>query len=561
MKTEHKTLIILSSVVILASLFRLGGLFTTPPGLYPDEAMNGNNALEAISTGNYKTFYPENNGREAMFINIQAFFLKFFLNFYPFPEPWMLRFTSTLFGILTVLGIYFFTKELFRKNERAKIFAIVSTFFIATSFWHINFSRIGFRAIMAPFFLTWGIFLLLFIFRRLEEKSSFNENSKSQAPNFKQNPNTNDQGQKWFRKFGFEILNFFRNWKLVIGNSIPALLAGMVYGLGMHSYIAYRATPLLILFIFFLLAFEYNWKQVIRFGSLFVLGSIIISVPLITYFAQNPQDFLGRTSQVSIFSGGSPLKDLGLNIVKTIGMFFVHGDSNWRHNLSGEPELFWPIAIFFGIGIIVGIKKTFFRTINGTQNHGRFGKFRLWILDLFRTSDLGFSILFVWLIIATLPVVISNEGIPHALRAILMIPPTMILAGVGSVLLYDWIKNKNIPRILIYVSTVLLLGFIVIYTFYAYFIVWGSHRETENAFSSDSVKTGYILNSLPMEVKKYVVVDGGGTLVRGIPMPSQTVMYITDSFTYEKQKKKNIFYILPEEKNSIPQGSFVVELK
>jgi len=527
MKTEHKTLIILLFIVILGSLFRIGNLFTIPPGLYPDEAMNGNNALEAISTGppagGYKTFYPENNGREAMFINIQAFFLNFFLNFYPSPEPWMLRFTSTLFGILTVLGIYFLTKELFRKNEHAKTFALVSAFFIATSFWHINFSRIGFRAIMAPCFLVWGIYLLIFSFRKNEDEKNFPPKADQPAC----------AGRPWAEKF--KIL-------------FP-LFAGAVYGLGMHSYIAYRATPILILFIFFLLALEYDWKRVLRFSALFVLGSIIISIPLIIYFAQNPQDFLGRTSQVSIFSNGSPLKDLGLNIVKTIGMFFVYGDSNWRHNLSGAPELFWPVAIFFAYGIIIGIKTIFKK--KGDEEKSRW----------FKNSAFGFWILFAWLVVAALPVVISNEGIPHALRAILMIPPTMILAGVGSVLFYNWIKNKNIPKTLLHISTVLLLGFIGIHTFYTYFIIWGPHQETANAFSSNSVEIGRMLNSLPKEIKKYVVVEGGGTLVRGIPMSSQTVMYITDSFTPEKQKEKNIFYVLLEERSFIPQEGFIVELK
>ncbi len=584
MKREHKILIVLIGIVLLASFFRLYDITLSPPGLYPDEAMNGNNALESISTHTYKVFYPENNGREGMFINIQAFFLKIFLDFYPNPEPWMLRVTSTLFGISTVLGIYFLAKELFKKNGHAETIALVSAFFLATSFWHINFSRIGFRAIMAPFFLIWGIFLLLLVFRRLEEKGSFDENSKSQAPNFppkedppsedKQISNINDQSQKWFRKFGFEILNFFRNClpagrhgKLVIGNSIPALLAGMVYGLGMHSYIAYRGTPLLILFIFFLLALQYNWKQVVRFGSLFVLGSIIVSIPLIIYFAENPQDFLGRTSQVSIFSGGSPLKDLGLNIIKTAGMFFVYGDSNWRHNLSGAPELFWPVALFFAIGIIAGIKKTFFRTTDNIQNQGRFGKFRLWILDLFRTyppagrhGNFGFSILFMWLIVAALPVIISNEGIPHALRSILMIPPAMILAGVGAVLLYDWIRSKNIPQKFLFTFGMLLFLLIALHTYYTYFILWAQNRETANAFSSSSMDMGKMLNSLPKEIPKYVIVNAGGTLVRGIPMPSQTVMYLTDSFTPEKQKEKNIFYITPDKKNNIPAGSFVVEL-
>ncbi|MFA6352700.1 MAG: hypothetical protein WCW90_00415, partial [Candidatus Paceibacterota bacterium] len=79
-------------LIIISVFFRFYNLNTTPPGLYPDEAMNGNNALESIATGDYKIFYPENNGREGLFINIQAFLLKTFgVN-----EPWVLRSASAV---------------------------------------------------------------------------------------------------------------------------------------------------------------------------------------------------------------------------------------------------------------------------------------------------------------------------------------------------------------------------------------------------------------------------------------------------------------------------------
>ena len=54
--------------------------------------MNGNNALEANATGEYKIFYPENNGREGLFINIQAASIAIFGN-----HPWSLRIVSVLF--------------------------------------------------------------------------------------------------------------------------------------------------------------------------------------------------------------------------------------------------------------------------------------------------------------------------------------------------------------------------------------------------------------------------------------------------------------------------------
>ena len=68
---------LLLGILIVAVFFRLFALTNFPSGLYPDEAMNGNNALEALAGpaaggagGNFKIFYPENNGRGGLFINI-----------------------------------------------------------------------------------------------------------------------------------------------------------------------------------------------------------------------------------------------------------------------------------------------------------------------------------------------------------------------------------------------------------------------------------------------------------------------------------------------------------
>jgi hypothetical protein len=69
------------------------------------------------------------------------------------------------------------------------------------------------------------------------------------------------------------------------------------------------------------------------------------------------------------------------------------------------------------------------------------------------------------------------------------------------------------------------------------------------------------LNALPKELPKYVIVKASGVLVRGIPMPAQTVMFITDSFAPEKQKEKNIFYFLPEQVTQIPQDSYTIILE
>ena len=61
--------IILLIILLIAVFFRVWQLSSIPPGLYPDEAINGNEAI----TNPGKLFYPENNGREGLFINVIYF--------------------------------------------------------------------------------------------------------------------------------------------------------------------------------------------------------------------------------------------------------------------------------------------------------------------------------------------------------------------------------------------------------------------------------------------------------------------------------------------------------
>ena len=67
--------------------------------------------------------------------------------------PWALRIVSGIFGVLTVLGLFLLTRVLW--GDRI---ALLSSYLMAISFWAVNFSRIGFRAIMLPFVLVWAFY-------------------------------------------------------------------------------------------------------------------------------------------------------------------------------------------------------------------------------------------------------------------------------------------------------------------------------------------------------------------------------------------------------------------
>ncbi len=475
-----KKAILLLSILIIASFLRLYNLAPAdnsggflPPGLYPDEAMNGNNAQEALDTGNFKVFYPENFGREGLFINIQALFINKFGH-----QPWALRLPSAIFGILTVLGLYFFTKELFGgKNE---ILALLAAFLLATSFWHINFSRIGFRAITAPFFLTWALYFLI---------KSINADRR---------------------------------------HILYALAGGLLYGLGFYSYIAYRATPILILFAgYFILekSSGKNQKQIVKNFIMFLIAAFLIALPIGFYFLRHPADFLGRTAGISIFNSQAPLKDLTFNILKTAGMFNVAGDFNWRHNIAGRPLLFWPAGIFFLTGAYFSLKKIF--------------KGKQWLSPE--------SIVWIWFLIAFLPVVISDEGLPHALRSILMVPPVFILSAIGGLKIYEFLKLKLNLTLLLSVCY-LLFSLLIFEAYCNYFITWGQNPNVKNAFAYNDYVIAQHLNSLSKEIPKYVVIkDAQGKIERDTPISLQTILFLTDTFDNKKRKEKNFFYLNKKE--------------
>jgi hypothetical protein len=93
-------------------------------------------------------------------------------------------------------------------------------------------------------------------------------------------------------------------------------------------------------------------------------------------------------------------------------------------------------------------------------------------------------------------------------------------------------------------------------------VLWAPNPNTAAAFNADYVAIGRQINALPVEVPKYVVVQANGVPVNSIPMPAETVMFITDTYNQAGQTAKNVHYVLPGEESAIPQqGVNVFTLK
>jgi len=428
----------LVAVLALAAFLRFWRLRDLPPGLYADEAMNGNNAMEALETRRFAVFYPENNGREGLYIDLAAVSIECFGN-----QAWALRIPAAIFGVLTVAGLACLGAELY--GDAVGWFA---AFFLTTSFWHILLSREGLRAIAAPCFLVWSIYLLLAARRRMP----------------------------------------------------LVALAGAVYGLGFYTYIAYRATPLLMV----LLLRRVGWKR----AAVFAAAAAVVVAPLAMYFATHPGTFFGRTSQLSVWRAGRPAPVAGreavLNIWRTARMFFTHGDYNWRHNYPWRAEVFWPVALLLVIGVICRRK----------------GK---WVP-------------LVWLAVAALPVVLSGQDIPHALRSILMLPAAMLLAGLGAQRAYEF-AARHLPGRVLAAGTAIALALLAYEPYHTYFDLWGRNPEMPGAFDIDSVRLAHEIQALPRETEKYVVIPPGAD------MAPQPVMFLTASYTPRQQDISHIHYL------------------
>ncbi len=517
--TRKAEIAIFGIIFLLGLFFRFFNITETPPGLYPDEAMNGGNALEALyappPAGGFKVFYPENNGREGLFINIQALSVKIFGE-----HPWSLRIVSSLMGTLTILGIYLLTRELFQLASpylfrfalSPPLVALFTSFFLATSYWHINFSRIGFRAIMLPLVIAFGFYWL---------------------------------------------------FKSLRTGSIPSLvLSGIVFGLGFYTYIAVRFVPFIGIAVLALAFWHWIRKRktamehtpcVPCLSALLVLIMIVMGIPIGYYFLQHPADFTGRGGQVSVFSAEHPLAEFAKSTALSLGMFNVRGDCNPRHNFRCQPETSLLVGIFFLVGLFIGMREL--------------------LKKQYYESDLNGLMPFFFLLTAfffmMLPATLTREGIPHALRSIGMIIPVMMYAGLGAAWL--WQKSmayidenlrdprnsdryKQIRRIRseAHILLISLALFIASGSFFTYFIAFAGSDDAYGGFSADISTIGEFLNQKPDDLKKYVIVNGGGDPVRGIPISSQPIMFLTHTFLPEDQNTRNLRYVLESDIALIP---------
>src|SRR3989304_6908059 len=336
-----KELLLIIAIVVLASFLRVYKRDSFPIGLYSDETSLGYNAYSLLKTQadefgakwpvTIKSFGDYKPPMSA-WLDIPSIFLLGLNEF-------SVRLPSAIAGIITVIIVYFTTREIFSDDfKKAKIFKYlphIAALLVAISPWNILFSRSNMLVGIEVMFTSAGFLFFL---------------------------------------KGFKKSNYF-------------ILSSICFSAAIYSYYGARITIslLLVLFIIF-----YNRELYFRKKSLIlpVIIGLILLFPLTLSIVKNPQTLIGRASTISIFYDrdiqlklweahtldgptypvilsrffNNKIYLYSTDVVKrylqhfSLDFLTVKGDSQTPFNLHGMGTVYLPEILFFLIGLYYLVK-------------------------------------------------------------------------------------------------------------------------------------------------------------------------------------------------------------
>lgn len=385
-----KSRILLIIIVFLATFLRLYKLGEIPPSIISDEASIGYNAYSILKTGRdeWGNFLP---------LSFPAF------GDYKLPgliyatvpsvaifglSEFSTRLPSAIFGILTVILVYFLSMELFNNKKTS----LLTSFFTAISPWSLHLSRMAIEANMAVFFTALGILFFLKSFRR--------------------------KNLLYFSFLSFSATFYIYNSNRVF---VPLLLISLII-ISRKSFGNFKKNilpPLIIFLLVTLPVSKYFIEQSItgRFSKVSVFSETSFS-----YQAKEERGFCWNTMPKFLckLAFNKPIKIID-SILKnyvshySIRFLFLTGPENLKHySLPNFGEYYIFQIPFFFIGLFL----------------------------LFMNKSPAKKILIPWLIF--FPVASSLTATAHPVRAVVGIPVFELIISYGFVSFFESIKSKMI---------------------------------------------------------------------------------------------------------------------
>jgi len=305
--SHQKKLWLLVVVILVGAFFRLYNLAEIPPGLGYDPAYYGVDALNILK-GELPIYLTTNFGREVMFSYLVAL-----LYAAVGVGEFGVHLAAAFVGILTIPAVFLVADEFFRDEKRIlRLYGgLLSAFLLSISYWHLNWSRVGLRAVLVPLFASLVVFFLW-------------------------------RGLRTSRRLDF-------------------ILSGLFLGASLYTYQAARLLPLLAVMIFAVTTVMERGinREAIANFFLMAMAALLVYAPL-GIFALNNEGMLTRRMQdVLIFDSEQAFSKQIWEIVQRaragLLMLSFKGHSDAQYTIPGRPSLNPFLSFFFYLGLIMSL--------------------------------------------------------------------------------------------------------------------------------------------------------------------------------------------------------------
>lgn len=309
-----------------------------------------------------------------------------------------LKLVSATAALLTLPALYLIGRDL-----DGHLTGLLAAFFGATAAWHLIFARMGFRVVLASLASAWLLWLLLRALRS--------------------------------------------------GRRVDFLAAGVVLGLGMYGYSAFRLAPLLVLAGVILVGWMVQiqgrtrqdevertrqdgvertqqvesgrTRQASSLRDIVALGmmALVVYVPLLAYGLRQPGIYWQRAGMLVGGGGSKAVLTLLANVGETL-LMFPFGRDPVALNLTapGAPVLLPPLALLAVSGLLLWL----WRALTSRDP-------LLWLVPL---------ALVIFLLPSALALNTPLET-PSARRAIGALPVVLLLAGFALATLTRWLSRRQ----------------------------------------------------------------------------------------------------------------------
>lgn len=437
-----KNIFIFFLILVLASFLRLWKLDQVPVSLFGDELDVGYHAYSILKTGKDYTgnfmplhFHSLAEWRTPLFLYASVPGVALFGI-----TPLGVRLAPAVFGILGVVIFYLLVREL-TENQ---LVALISSFVMAISPWHIQYSRAAFEVTMLLLFLMGAVYFLLKALKTDAKWLPFS------AIGFGLTLWIYSTAKLFTPLFLIVVILLFRKEIMKLSKK--------------HLFISGLTLLVLGLPLVFTVIFGGGAQ---RFGYISVLTDPTVENEVGTArlldarFRGEIGEGLSPNLSDRIFHNKFVLWSTKIlnNYYQSFStdFLFISGDPNLRHSLQGIGQ-FYKIEF---VALILGVFLFFTKSKN-------------------RESKLS---ILSWIVLGAFPAAVTRDGGNHATRLILFLPPLLFLISYGICSTVQ-ILNKKLRYIFIFVYSFLLILCFVFYQHnYWVHYPWSSERWWHAGFN------------------------------------------------------------------------------